>query len=75
VVAYAYRFWDTPSLTVALNDGQPGEMVVKIGDTETGFTIEVRDGAGSVVTASRKIDWNATGVGMQAAAPVLWATL
>jgi hypothetical protein len=59
-VPFNRSFFYTPTVSVTINNGQPGDTITKSAD-RLSFTVEIKNNAGQSV--SRNIDWAAIGYG------------
>jgi hypothetical protein len=59
-IDFASSFYAAPSVAVTINNGQPGDRLVKTADRDH-FTVEIFDSGGASV--DRAIDWQAAGFG------------
>jgi hypothetical protein len=59
-IDFAYPFFAPPALAITLNDGQPGDVLIRQNTTGRSFSVEIQNNGTSV---SRHIDWQAIGYG------------
>lgn len=60
-ITYSVKFFSIPSVAINIQNAQTGDYYEITNKTKTGFTLRLRNAAGSIITGSRTFDWIAIG--------------